>query len=361
MKKLLSLFLLVVFFNNGFSQEATKKETILYIVDKVPVIDEPNENSGNVTNDDIEEVTVIKDKEKINLTGYSVDKLIYVTTKEYKKRPEEIKNIPTTKLMDQKDGAWFLKGATTPYSGKFIDYFLNGKIQGEGVLKNGIVDGARTTYYLNGSKRYTYTYRDGMQSGESEEYFTNGKIKQKGSFFNRKQIGLWQRFYSTGELKDQMMFVNEKPQLSKEQKKFYNLQDKATELMKEEDYKAAIRKLDDAEKINNKYSDLYFDRGTSKLDNMDFDTAVLDLDKAIELEPLYMEAIANRAFARIRKYQFKNSRTLSKTSKVTILASKDKVDIPKDDLAKICADLQKCYELGNKKDMILDAMKDYCK
>jgi len=51
-------------------------------------------------------------------------------------------------------------------------------------------------------------------------------------------------------------------------------------------------------------------RGTAKLNLLDFDNSVADFDKAVELEPLYMEAISNRAFSRLRKYQLKDSRTL---------------------------------------------------
>ena len=98
-----------------------------------------------------------------------------------------------------------------------------------------------------------------------------------------------------------------------------------------------------------------------QLDDFDFDGAVIDFDKAIELEPLYMEAISNRAFARIRKYQFKDSRTLGNTNGVTILAAKDKVDIPKDEKEKICADLNNAYSLGGRNKMIIDAITEFCK
>ena len=148
--------------------------------------------------------------------------------------------------------------------------------------------------------------------------------------------------------------------MTKDEKKFFDLQGKAQELMQAGDYKSAIKKLDDAEKLNTQYADLYFYRGTAKLDIFDFDNAVTDFDKAIELEPLYMEAIANRAFARIRKYEFKNSRTLSSNSEVTVMATKDKVEIPADEKIKICNDLNKSIELGDNKDMILDAIKNYC-
>ncbi|MES2426175.1 MAG: hypothetical protein V4560_04350 [Bacteroidota bacterium] len=360
MKTLLSLILTLSLLS-CFAQD-TKQEEILYIVDNVPIITDPTADMGSLTTDDIENLTVISNKDKIKEYGYpTMDKIMIIFTKSYAKRTDEIKKIPTTKNMERKNGVWYLKNTDTPYNGRFIDYFINGNIQGDGTLKSGLVDGMRTIYYPNGNKNYFRNYINGIAEGYSEEYFQNGKIKQKGTFKNGKDEGLWQDFYSTGAIKRQSTFVNEKPNLSKDEEKFYSLQTKAIELMKEEDYSGAIKKLDQAEKLNSKYADLYFYRGTSKLDNMDFENALIDFDKAIELEPLYMEALANRAFARIRKYEFKNSRTLSKTSGVSIMAVKDKVDIPPDEKAKICADLNKSFELGDTKQMVLDAMTNYCK
>jgi hypothetical protein len=64
---------------------------------------------------------------------------------------------------------------------------------------------------------------------------------------------------------------------------------------------------------------------------------------------------------RLRKYQLKNSRTISRSNGVTVLAAKDRVEIPKDELEKMCADLNKGYQLGDTGPMILDAIKNYCK
>ncbi|WP_204312701.1 tetratricopeptide repeat protein, partial [Escherichia coli] len=74
-------------------------------------------------------------------------------------------------------------------------------------------------------------------------------------------------------------------------------------------------------------AEAYFSRGTVKLNNFQFDEAIADFDKALQFEPFMSYALSNRAFARIRKYQFANSRTISKNSEVTVLASKDKVPI----------------------------------
>ncbi|MEJ5960884.1 tetratricopeptide repeat protein [Pedobacter immunditicola] len=356
------IFCLLISIYSNFTFGQTDQERILYVIDSIPVIETMGEDD-ELSNDEIDQLEVVTDLSRIKALGYGgkLDKIIYITTKASLLRSAEEKRIPSTKSMTKKDGMWYFNQADTPYTGKFIDYFMNGKKQGEGILVNGKVDGVRTVYYPNGQKRYYYTYKKGITNGDSEEYYMNGQLRQKGSFVEQKESGLWQVYYSTGKLKRESTFVNHKQDLPKEEAKFFNLLQKGQSLMKEGTFENAIKRFDEAVKLNSAYADLYFYRGTAKLNKFEFDNALLDFDKAIELEPLYMEAISNRAFTRLRKFQFKDGRTLSKNSQVTIMAVKGKVPIPKEDLDKICADLHRSYALGDHQAMVIDAIDNYCK
>ncbi len=130
---------------------------------------------------------------------------------------------------------------------------------------------------------------------------------------------------------------------------------------KEEDYKNAIKYYSKAIELDSTFAEAYFSRGTVKLIDFKFDDAIADFDIALKYEPFMGYALANRAFARIRKYQFGNSRTISKNNDVTVLASKDKVPIPADDQVRLFSDLKKAVLLGDKSKMITEALTDYCK
>lgn len=340
-----------------------KDEKILYVVDSIAIIKDPDPDEGTLVENDIETLTVVTNKIDIEKHGYKdITKIIFIITKEFFKRPDDIKRIPTTKQMERKNGKWHLLKSTTPYSGLFIDYFFNGKKQGEGTLKDGILDGRRNIYYQNGNLSYYSQYVNGTETGESKEYFTNGKLHQEGNFKNGKDDGIWKEWYSTGQLKRQTEFTEGQAiGTTKENDKFHKLLSSGIKISREENYQGAIKTYDKAIELNPNYSDAYFHRGTAYLYSFKFDEAIKDYDKAIELEPLYMEALSNRAFARLRKYEFKGSRTLSNNSSVTVLATKDKVEIPKDEQEKICSDLKKGLELGDNKQMILDTIKTYCK
>lgn len=142
MRKLLLFIILTLNCTIGFSQNQGEK--VLYIVDSIPVIEEPAEGFGTLSENEIDRIDVVKNREVINSTGHiEFDALIYVFTKEYVNRPDSIKIIPTTKQMIRKNGQWYLKNTTSAYTGKFIDYYLIGKIQGEGVMLNGKLEGKK--------------------------------------------------------------------------------------------------------------------------------------------------------------------------------------------------------------------------
>lgn len=349
------MFLTMAFF--GYGQDA---ERILYVVDSIAIIEDPEEDEGAIDEAAIETITVVNDKIEMKKYGYSDhDKIIFIITKEYSKRSPELKKIPTTKSMSTRAHLWYLQEGI-PYSGPFIDYYLNGKKEEEGYFKKGKVDGLNKVYFPNGNVDHYITYVNGIENGESKEYFVNGQVRQEGLFKNGKEDGIWKEWYSTGQLKRQTLFNEGKMELPKDENKFYSLFNKGIDLFNEGNYVTAVKNYDKAIELNPNYNEVYLHRSRAYLYDLKFDDALADCDKAIALEPLYMEAYSNRGFVRLRKYEMKNSRTLSKGNGVIVLAAKDKVEIPKDELEKMCADLNTGYQLGDTKPMIADAIKNYC-
>ena len=319
----------------------------------------------------------------MKLLGYEqFDGVTFLFTKEYRKRPESLKQIPSTKQMTRKDGVWLLRSSL--YSGQFIDYYYSGRKQGEGTIINGKVNGSRKIYYQNGRIQVEKFYKGGLENGLDKEYYNDGSLRQKGEFVNGKEEGIWESFYpngqvklrsnytngeifdtatkyySTGRVKENVFIKNGKVILDKNLSKRSQLITRSNESNKEGDAKAAIKYCSKVIELDSTFVDAYFSRGTIKLNELQFDEAIDDFDKALKLEPFMEFALANRAFARIRKYQFGNSRTLSGNSAVTVLASRDKVSIPEAEQQQICNDLQKAVFLGDKSKMITEALSNYC-
>ncbi len=371
---------LIYFQNISFAQ--TSNEKIIYVVDSIPVIDDP-EDGNEILPNEITDITVIANKDTLNLLGYGkFDKAIFVFTKEYRVRPDSLKQIPSSKQMEKKNGVFLFR--SNLYSGQFIDYFYSGRKQGEGKFLNGKLNGHHKMYYQNGKLAIERDYKDGIENGFENEYYEDGSLKQKGEFVNGKEDGVWEsyypngqvklrskyksgevfdtatKYYSTGKIKEIVFIINGKVISDPSLVKINQLMTKSNESNKEGDTKAAIKYCSKVIELDSTYAAAYFSRGTIKLNEFQFDEAIADFDKALKFEPLMEFALANRAFARIRKYQFANSRTISKNSQVTVLASKDQVPIPADEKDQICNDLQKAVFLGDKSKMITEAISNYC-
>lgn len=379
-KSTLYIFGLLLLSLYSFGQSPTGN--VIYIIDSIPVIDDPEEGN-EINNEDIAEVNVIKNKDTLRLLGYDkFDGAIYIFTKEYRNRPEDLKQIPSSKQMEKKSGVWYLR--SNIYSGKFIDYYYSGRKQGEGTFLNGKAEGHRIMYFQNGKISMERNYSNGIENGLGKEYYEDGTLKQKGEFINGKEDGVWEMYFPNGQVKQRSTFQmgnmegettvyystgkilaveitkNGKTTPDKRLEKVNQAMNKGHGNSKERDYKSAIKNYSKAIEIDTANAEAYFARGTAKLNEFQFDEAILDFDKALIFEPYFEKALTNRAFARIRKHQFGSSRKLSESIGVTILASKDNSGILEKELTIICNDLKQAIFLGDRGKMILEAVQEFC-
>jgi len=380
MKKKILILLLVL----SYSFTQGQNEKALFVVDSIPIIEEPKENNS-LSQDEINNVVTITKRQTLDSLGYNqLDKVIYVFTKAYVNRPDSLKSIPSTGIMEKRNGTWYLPNNTNPYSGRFIDYYMSGKKQGEGFLFNGRLKGNRKMYYQNGNISADLEYENGISNGSEKNFYEDGKLKEEGVTKNQKKIGLWKSYhpngqiknltphnenslihgesvsyYSTGKIKSSFKYKDGTYIKDKNFEKFYKLYNGGQENFKLGNFKSAIKKYTKCIELNPTSADAYFARGTAKLENFEFDEARKDFDKTLEIEPFFTNAYANRAFTIIRKYEFANSRDIKGFKGVKIMSAKKAV-IPKDAKVMVCKDLNKAVSLGDKIRMVIDALKDHC-
>lgn len=384
MLKSVALYLLIPFSimtHNGFSQQ--KEDRILYIVDSVEVKTDPEEGN-DILPEQIADLKVVKDKNSLRKAGYEdFDGVIYIFTKEYKKRPEDIKKIPTTHNMQRKDGVWHYKDR--PYTGHFIDYYYSGIKQGEGNLEQGIINGKRLRYSKDGDLQWENNYKNGKNDGAEKKYYKDGVLNQEGIYVNGKMEGIWSIYYpnkkikqkasfhngeqsgetvmyrSSGEIIGIVKYVSGKPLLDDHLKSLDLYMKKGNKNNIDQDYKSAIKAYSKALEVDSGYAEAYFARGTSKLNDFQFEEAFKDFSKAIAIEPFYEEALANRAFTLIRKKEFSGSRKIKETNGVQILATNAKIVFSESEKSAVCNDLMQAIYLGDKNKIASDAFQKYCK
>ena len=307
-KIILLLVALISICTTSFGQGLNDK--IMFVIDSIPVINDP-EDGNEVTQNDVADITVIKNKDTLKLLGFGqFDGVTYLFTKEYRNRPDSIKRVPSSKQMERKNGGFYFHG--TAYSGKFIDYYYSGKKQGEGTFINGLTNGPRTIYFQSGKLSSEHIYKDGVYNGLESEYYEDGSIKQKGLFVNGKEEGIWDMYFPNGQLKQRSNFVNGvmdgettvyystgkilafeitkngKTSPDKRLEKIIQAMAKGHQSSKEKDYKNGIKNYSKAIDLDSTYAEAYFSRGTIKLNDFQFDEAIADFDKALKIEP-FME------------------------------------------------------------------------
>jgi tetratricopeptide (TPR) repeat protein len=192
-------------------------------------------------------------------------------------------------------------------------------------------------------------------------YHPNEQLKQRTTFNEYgKMDGESVSYYSTGNEKGKNIYKKGVYQKDKINDKLFKLYNESQELYKQVNHKGAIKKLDKALELDSSWAEGYFARGTMKLNDFQFDEAIKDFNKTVEIEPYFTNAYSNRAFAILRKHELGNGRTLSKTKDIQIIASKE-IEIPESELNKICADLKKAVSFGDDNGMVLEALEKHCK
>ena len=186
-----------LFFLHTTSFGQVSNDKIMFVVDSIPVIDDPEEGN-EIVQTDVADITVIKNKDTLNRLGYGqFDGVTFIFTKEYRNRPDSLKQIPSSKQMVRKNGVFLFQN--TPYNGRFLDYYYSGRKQGEGIFLNGRVNGHRKMYYQNGKVSVEIDYKAGIENGFEIEYYEDGSLKQKGEFVNGKENGVWDMYFPNGQ------------------------------------------------------------------------------------------------------------------------------------------------------------------
>ena len=93
-------------------------------------------------------------------------------------------------------------------SGRIVEYYDNGKIKRDFVVKNGLPDGEFKSYYPNKKLAATYTFKDGKLDGVSKKYYESGQLLAETTFRNNKQDGIQKFYLESGRLINERKYVN---------------------------------------------------------------------------------------------------------------------------------------------------------
>jgi antitoxin component YwqK of YwqJK toxin-antitoxin module len=93
--------------------------------------------------------------------------------------------IQQSQLIEKNEIMYF---SDTPFTGKCVTLFNDGKTGIEGFYKNGKKDGEWIWYYANGIKKRSTFFRDGIKFGKSIFWYKTGIKKSEITYENDKNI-----------------------------------------------------------------------------------------------------------------------------------------------------------------------------
>jgi tetratricopeptide (TPR) repeat protein len=258
---------------------------------------------------------------------------------------------------------WNFNGV--PYSGKYIDYYNSGRIQNEGMLINGKLNGRLIVYFKNGTIKSVADYKDGVLSGIKNEYYKNGRLLSSGGSAEGKPNELlggyfingqkaWERkfrkdtrydtvihYYSTGKISGIWLIKNGEPVRGKHENDLNYYSTMFTQYLLAGDLKAARKTIYKRWLMDSTSMDAHMYEGRLLLKEFRFDDAISEFDKILSVEPLDRNALVERGLARINKFKYKNG--IAKPN--AYLTVEDLLSIPEIELQTICSDLLKADEL----------------
>jgi len=345
MTKKITFIFFILFISNTYIKAQSR---ILYVIDSVPYyddifyIDYSERNKAFLYEDEIANSKIITDSIEIKKLGYHSDTVIFILTKELLKRPNEYKMIQNIKKLKFYGTLLYNPDFSAPYTGSFIEYYINGKVERTGFIKAGVIEGKVKKYDGRGRLFVESEYKGGVEALPYTEFWPNGNVLTKCEE-DQSLLVKCSTYTSTGKLMmeftiDDDNTIHYSKSLKKELKGLKQLVTKK-HFKKNENYNQFLKDYNKSTLLNPKSFETYSFLGTMFLYYGELENAIHMLDTAISLEPSHYNSRICRLYCLIFKYEFNNFQTINNAKTFDIknleLIEKDPID-----LLKICQDIE---------------------
>ena len=88
----------------------------------------------------------------------------------------------------KRDGLLYEVNKETPFTGKVLSKYENGRIKLEATFKDGQPEGKATAWHENGQKAREGTFKDGKEDGKGTKWYENGQMKSEITYKDGKII-----------------------------------------------------------------------------------------------------------------------------------------------------------------------------
>jgi antitoxin component YwqK of YwqJK toxin-antitoxin module len=105
-----------------------------------------------------------------------------------------------------RDGLICYYGSTDGFNGKIVDTLKNRVVEFE--VADGKKNGIFKIYFLDGKVEMKGTIKENKNDGKWQYFYPNGTIESEGNFKNDQPIDKWTWYYESGKIKETGYFIN---------------------------------------------------------------------------------------------------------------------------------------------------------
>jgi len=117
-----------------------------------------------------------------------------------------------------------------PLNGPQKDFYPNGRIMKEYILKDGLIEGSYKFYNILGKLVSDQQFKDGIPNGYLKTYYENGQLKAEMNMIGASISGSSKEYDSDGTLRKESMISGEAPEISSQTTTYFKNGKKQSEI-----------------------------------------------------------------------------------------------------------------------------------
>ena len=118
----------------------------------------------------------------------------------HQEQPKMVINKDKQQDTIQKEFVFTGKKDTLTQNGESIKYYKNGRVEMQGIMKNGKRDGVWKSYYEDGSPWSETIFLDGKKRGKTTAWYNNHNKRYEGFYKNDLESGKWTFWDENGKI-----------------------------------------------------------------------------------------------------------------------------------------------------------------
>ena len=139
-----------------------------------------------------------------HLIGVALVSFVFFSCTNSSQQKKEDKTIVENRVKktDTTQTIFTITGAkkSTVENGENIEYYKNGKIKIQGMMKDGNREGVWKSWYEDGTPWSETTFIEGKKNGKTTTWYENGKKRYDGFYTNGIESGKWMIWDEKGKL-----------------------------------------------------------------------------------------------------------------------------------------------------------------